>query len=180
MIKYISKRSSIRSRPSEDRGAYLAEHLLCGSGGSVGSQDGASGGVHPLDDEVVEHHLLLGALQDVLLHRVAGQEAVDVDSVLLPDAVSATHCLEIVLRVPARPQEFISVYCFNSLITFRDSIVTGLAESGFRQISLRSSAENWCMGRLLHTLFADVNGFNRVTPNAHGAFTIFNLVGRQI
>lgn len=42
-------------------------------------EDGFPGGVHPLDDQVVQHHLLLGPLDDVLLHRAFGDQAVDVD-----------------------------------------------------------------------------------------------------
>jgi hypothetical protein len=38
------------------------------------AQHGAAGGVHLLDDQVVQHHLPLGALQDVLLHRAARHE----------------------------------------------------------------------------------------------------------
>mmetsp|Transcript_31084 Transcript_31084/g.59984 ORF Transcript_31084/g.59984 Transcript_31084/m.59984 type:complete len:315 (-) Transcript_31084:1667-2611(-) len=58
------------------------------------------GGVHSLDDQVIKHHLPLGTLEDVLLHRVLGHKPVDVHRVLLADAVRAGHGLQVVLRVP--------------------------------------------------------------------------------
>lgn len=36
--------------------------------------DSAPCGVHALNHQMIQHHLLLGAVQDVLLHTVAGQE----------------------------------------------------------------------------------------------------------
>jgi len=51
--------------------------------------------------ETSSKHLLLGALQDVLLDGAAGQEAVDVDRLRLPDPVRPAHRLQVVLRVPA-------------------------------------------------------------------------------
>ena len=63
------------------------------------------GGVEGLDDEVVEDHLVLCALEDVLLDGVLRDEAVDVDELLLPDAVAARLRLQVVLRVPVRVED---------------------------------------------------------------------------
>ena len=87
-----------------------------GGGGSVGEGFAAAAAraagdgvgarsVHALNDEVVEHHFLLGPLQDVFLDRPGREEAVDVDRLRLPDAVRARHRLEIVLRVPVRVED---------------------------------------------------------------------------
>lgn len=35
-------------------------------------------GIHPLDDQVVQHHFLLGPLNDVFFHRALGHQTVDV------------------------------------------------------------------------------------------------------
>lgn len=37
-----------------------------------------SSGVHPLNDKVVQHHFLLGSLDNVLLYRAFCHQAVDV------------------------------------------------------------------------------------------------------
>ncbi len=49
----------------------FAKQLLGTIGGSSGSQDGASTGVHALNDQVIQHHLLLGTVQDVLFYAAA-------------------------------------------------------------------------------------------------------------
>lgn len=78
--------------------SYLGEHVLGVAG--VILQDGPSRGVHSLDNKMVQHHLSLGPLQDVLLHTIAGDEPIDVDGLLLSNPVRAAHSLQIVLRVP--------------------------------------------------------------------------------
>lgn len=52
----------------------LAKHLLGALRGGSGPQDGAPAGVHTLDDQVVQHHLLLGSMQDIFFHTATGQE----------------------------------------------------------------------------------------------------------
>lgn len=54
-----------------------------------------------LDNKLVEAQLLRGALEDLLLDGVLGDEAEDVDLLGLTDAVGAVHGLEVGLRVPA-------------------------------------------------------------------------------
>jgi hypothetical protein len=49
---------------------------------------------------ILEDHLLASTLENILLDGVLGDEAVDVDVALLSDTMSASHGLEIVLRVP--------------------------------------------------------------------------------
>ena len=58
-----------------------------------------------LDDHRVELELLLRALDDLLLDRVRGHEAVDVDGLLLADAVGPVHGLQVRLGVPVRVVE---------------------------------------------------------------------------
>jgi hypothetical protein len=60
---------------------------------------------------VVQHHLALGPLQNVLLHAAARHKAVDVDQRLLADAVGARHRLQVVLRVPVRVEDDDGVGC---------------------------------------------------------------------
>ena len=106
-------------------GGHLVPRKLFGGGRIRGSQGGGRGRrrerravaahalphrvlarrVHALDDQVIQHHLLLGPLQDVFLHGPRGEEAVDVDRLRLADAVRARHGLEIVLRVPVRVED---------------------------------------------------------------------------
>jgi len=56
-------------------------------------QNSATCGVHPLNDQVVKHHLLLGSLYDLLLHGSGGDQAIDIDLVLLPDTMGSRLCL---------------------------------------------------------------------------------------
>ena len=42
-------------------------------------EDRSSSGIHALDDQVVKHHLLLGPLHNVLLHRALGHQPVHAD-----------------------------------------------------------------------------------------------------
>ena len=49
---------------------------------------------------VLEHHFLLSALQDVLLHGVLAHEPVDADMRFLADTVGTCHRLQVVLGVP--------------------------------------------------------------------------------
>lgn len=49
-------------------------------------QDRFPCGVHPLNDQVVQHHLLLGPLNDVLLHGTLGHQTVNVH---LPEHVKS-------------------------------------------------------------------------------------------
>ena len=51
---------------------------------------------------MIQNHLLLGPLHNVLLHTVARHQPVDVDLSLLADAVSSGLCLQVVLWVPVR------------------------------------------------------------------------------
>mmetsp|Transcript_19101 Transcript_19101/g.34157 ORF Transcript_19101/g.34157 Transcript_19101/m.34157 type:complete len:327 (-) Transcript_19101:913-1893(-) len=60
----------------------------------------AARGVHLLDDQMVQDHLLLGPFKDFFLDGVLGDEAVDVDVLLLPNTMCACHGLQVVLRVP--------------------------------------------------------------------------------
>lgn len=57
--------------------SFPNRHLPGRSGAGV--EDRLSRRVHPLDDQVVQHHLLLGPLDDVLLHRAFGHQTVDID-----------------------------------------------------------------------------------------------------
>ncbi len=41
-------------------------------------EDSLSSRVHPLNDKMVQNHLLLGPLHDVLLHTAFGHQSVDV------------------------------------------------------------------------------------------------------
>ncbi len=41
-------------------------------------EDSLSSRVHPLNDKMVQNHLLLGPLHDVLLHTALGHQSVDV------------------------------------------------------------------------------------------------------
>lgn len=52
--------------------------VLPGRSGA-GVEDRFPRGIHPLDDQVVQHHLLLGPLYDLLLHGAFGHQTVDVD-----------------------------------------------------------------------------------------------------
>ena len=49
---------------------------------------------------ILEDHLLARTLEDVLLHGVLANEAVDAHVRLLADTMRTRHRLEIVLRVP--------------------------------------------------------------------------------
>ena len=53
-----------------------------------------------MDDGKVHLQLELGALEHLLLNRVLGDEAEDLDLLPLPDAVRAVHRLQVGLRVP--------------------------------------------------------------------------------
>jgi hypothetical protein len=55
-----------------------------------------------LNDQVRQHHLLLGDLCHPLLDRVLGHEAVDHHLVLLADTVGSRESLDVVVRVPIR------------------------------------------------------------------------------
>lgn len=57
---------------------------------SAGVEDRLPRCVHPLDDQVVQHHLLLGPLDDLLLHGAFGYQTVDVD--LQGEAVRWAQC----------------------------------------------------------------------------------------
>lgn len=61
-------------------------------------QDHAAAGVHSLDDDVVQHHLLLRPLQDVLLNTPTGDKSIDVDGFFLPYPVGSAHGLKVILR----------------------------------------------------------------------------------
>ena len=50
-------------------------------------QNSPAAGVHPLNHHMLQHHLALGALDDVFLHGVLDDQPVDTDLLLLPDAV---------------------------------------------------------------------------------------------
>lgn len=41
------------------------------------AEHSAASGVHSLDDQVVQHHLLLGSLHNGLLHTLLGHKAID-------------------------------------------------------------------------------------------------------
>ena len=58
--------------------------------------------VHVLDDEVVEDHLVLCPLDDVLVHAAAGHQPEDLHLVLLTDPMSSRYGLQVVLRVEVR------------------------------------------------------------------------------
>mmetsp|Transcript_9432 Transcript_9432/g.26916 ORF Transcript_9432/g.26916 Transcript_9432/m.26916 type:complete len:238 (+) Transcript_9432:1126-1839(+) len=64
-----------------------------------------------LDDEGVQAQLLVGLLDDLLLHAVANAEAKDLNLLLLANAMGAVHGLEIHLRVPVRVVEDNDVCC---------------------------------------------------------------------
>mmetsp|Transcript_14155 Transcript_14155/g.36672 ORF Transcript_14155/g.36672 Transcript_14155/m.36672 type:complete len:348 (+) Transcript_14155:1754-2797(+) len=90
---------------AQDRGQLLLVKYLGALVTAARVQHHPPAGVHSLDDDVVKHHLLLGALQDVFLHAAAGDKAVDVHRVLLPDAVRTAHGLQVVLGVPVRVKD---------------------------------------------------------------------------
>ena len=62
-----------------------------GRGGGPFGEHFAAGSVHALDDQVVQHHLALGALDDVLLHAVLHHQAVDVHLNVQHTTVSTRH-----------------------------------------------------------------------------------------
>lgn len=76
----------IRGHPGSSEGGYLGvsepstetRRVLPGWSGA-GVEDRFPRGVHPLDDQVVQHHLLLGSLDNLLLHGAFGHQTVDVD-----------------------------------------------------------------------------------------------------
>mmetsp|Transcript_24257 Transcript_24257/g.71712 ORF Transcript_24257/g.71712 Transcript_24257/m.71712 type:complete len:740 (-) Transcript_24257:1603-3822(-) len=83
----------VRAVPHRGEGLLLAERLLL------------LGEPALLDDGVVHLQLLLRALDNLLLDRVLGDEAEDLDLLLLPDPVRAVHRLQVGLRVPVAVEE---------------------------------------------------------------------------
>jgi hypothetical protein len=49
---------------------------------------------------ILQHHLLLGTLKHILLHRVYAHKAIHANIRLLPCLVRAHHSLQVILRVP--------------------------------------------------------------------------------
>ena len=79
---------------------------LCLPDGRVSAiEHSATGGVHALDDQMIEDHLLLGALDNVFLHAGLGHETVDTHLFRLTNAVRASHRLQVVLRVPVTVED---------------------------------------------------------------------------
>jgi len=68
-------------------------------------KNGPSRCVHPLDHEVVQHHLLFGTLNDFLLHRILCDKPVYIDLLLLSNSVSSGLCLQVILRIPVRVKD---------------------------------------------------------------------------
>ncbi|KAA6426419.1 MAG: hypothetical protein FRX49_03530 [Trebouxia sp. A1-2] len=96
LLRSLSHLEKLFSPKLEDGGQLiLAEELLGAVGGSAGTEDGTPACVHALDDQVVQHHFLLGPVQDVFFYA-----ATDVDSVFLAYPVGSRHGLEVILGVP--------------------------------------------------------------------------------
>lgn len=49
---------------------------------------------------IFEHHFTFGALQDILLHRVLADKAIDANVRLLANSMSTGHRLEVILGIP--------------------------------------------------------------------------------
>ena len=49
---------------------------------------------------MIQHHLFLGSLHNILLHTVFSDEPIDRHLLLLPDPVSTSLSLQVVLGIP--------------------------------------------------------------------------------
>ena len=60
---------------------------------AVTTENRPASSVHPLNDQVVKHHLLLRSLNDVLLHAVLGHQTVhaDLSQSTQPSVTTSTH-----------------------------------------------------------------------------------------
>ena len=65
----------------------------------VATQHPLARGVHVLDDQMVQHHLVLGLLDNILVHTVAGNKSEDLHFILLTNPVSPGDGLKIILRI---------------------------------------------------------------------------------
>ncbi len=71
----LSHLEQLFSPKLEDGGQLiLAKELLSAVSGGSRAEDGTPACVHALDDQVVQHHLLLGPVQDVFFYTATCQE----------------------------------------------------------------------------------------------------------
>lgn len=61
---------------------------------------------------MLENHLLAGPFEDILLYCILGHKSIDIDMVLLSDAMCSCHRLQIRLWIPVAIEDDDRVCCF--------------------------------------------------------------------
>ncbi len=89
-------------------------HMHSLAGFLVGREHSAPSSVHPLDDQMIQHHFLLGLLYDVLLNTVLRHQAVDVHLF--------KACQQRLIQVPhfmltnAKPNKPVAIQCIHAFM----------------------------------------------------------------
>merc|ERR1719282_1506472 len=89
----------------------FAERLSFRGPSITSFQNSSSRSVHSLNDQMIQNHLLLCSLNNILLNTALGDKSVDIDLLLLTDSVSSGHGLKIILRIPVAVKDDDGVGC---------------------------------------------------------------------